>query len=165
MEVESAEVAGDVDGFADYEEPGDGAGFHGAGVEVIGVDAAGGDFRLFEALRAYGVELPAAESALGGFEGGVGPAVGGGNLGKVMGKTLGKDGAERLRKGGVVTAGAGVEERLEHLGVGRETGREVDVQGFAGTPVGRCLEDGGAAEAPVREEHFFAKARSGAGGR
>ncbi len=162
MEVEPAKVAGDVDGFADDKEAGDGAGFHGAGVEVGGVDAAGGDFSLFESLRADGVELTAAELAFAGFKGGVGPTGRRGDFGQVIGEALRKCGPQSLSEGGFVAAGARLEERLEELVAGGEAGREVDVEGLAGTPVGRGLQNGGAAEAAMREQHLFAKTRGGA---
>ena len=54
LEVEAAQVAGDVDNFADEEEAGDFARFHGFAGEFVGVDAAGGDFGFFVAFGAGG---------------------------------------------------------------------------------------------------------------
>jgi hypothetical protein len=63
LEVEAAEVAGDVDGFSNEEEAGNGAGFQGARVQAAGVDATGGDFGLLKTLSAGGMEGEGAETA------------------------------------------------------------------------------------------------------
>jgi hypothetical protein len=58
LEVEAAEVAGDVNDFADEEEAGDEGGFHGFTGEFAGVDAAGGDFGFFVAFGGSGRDRP-----------------------------------------------------------------------------------------------------------
>lgn len=44
LEIEAAELTGDVDNFADEEQAGDEARFHGFTRKLAGVDAASGDF-------------------------------------------------------------------------------------------------------------------------
>ena len=89
MEVETAQVASDVDDFANEVEAGDVAGFQGAGLQVGGVDAAGGYFGFGEAFCAGGVDGPVVQILLAGFERGVGPADGGCDLAYMLGQTLG----------------------------------------------------------------------------
>ena len=58
LEIVTAETARDIYDFADEIEAGDFAGFHGFGVEFVGVDAAGGDFGFFVAFGAGGMDGP-----------------------------------------------------------------------------------------------------------
>ena len=102
MEVEPAEVAGDVDDFSDEEEAGDMAGLHGAGLQVAAVDAASGDFGLQVAFGAGGMEGVVVEVLFAGLEGGVGPAGGDGDGGEMVGKAGLEMVAEGLAEGGVV---------------------------------------------------------------
>jgi hypothetical protein len=131
---------------------------HGAGVEGVGVDAAGGDFGFVVAFGAGGEDAPGMELALHLGEGGVGEGAGlgvggmgaGVECAPAIGEAAGDDGAEFLRGGGQVAAGVGVgevREDAEGCGVcGRwRAGVEVEGDGFAGAPVGGDLEDGGAA--------------------
>ena len=172
LEVVAAEPAGDVDDFADEEEAGDDAALQGAGVERVGVDAAGGDFGFVVALGAGGREAPGVELAFHFGEGGVGQTagLGVGGMGSgvegapAIGHAAGHDGAEFLRHGGEVAAGFGiwVGEVREDAEVGGAGGRcgvggEVERDGFAGAPVGGDLQDGGAAEAAVGDEHLLPK--------
>src|SRR5208337_4660552 len=62
LEVEAAEVAGDVNDFADEEEAGDFARFHGFAGEFVGVNAADGDFGFVEAFGGGGSEGPSVNS-------------------------------------------------------------------------------------------------------
>jgi len=73
LEIEAAEVAGDVDDFADEEEAEDFAGFHGFAGEFSSVDAAGGDFGLFVTLGAGGLDLPRVQFSFERIQSGVGP--------------------------------------------------------------------------------------------
>jgi hypothetical protein len=57
-------MARHVHGFADKEKAGDCARLHRPRIQVIGVDAPGGDFRFLESLRALGMKLPVAQSPL-----------------------------------------------------------------------------------------------------
>ena len=52
LKVESAEVSGDVDDFADEIKSRHSLTFHGLGGKLVSVDAAGGDFRFDESFRA-----------------------------------------------------------------------------------------------------------------
>jgi len=73
LEIEAAEVASDVDYFADEEEAGDFAGFHGFAGEFGGVDAAGGDFGFFVAFGAGGLDLPRVQFPFESIQSRVGP--------------------------------------------------------------------------------------------
>ena len=170
LEVVAAEPAGDVDDFADEEEAGDDAALQGAGVERVGVDAAGGDFGFVVAFGAGGREAPGVELAFHFGEGGVGQTagLGVGGMGSgvegapAIGHAAGHDGAEFLCGGGEVATGVWVgevREDAELRGVGgrRGAGGEVERDGFAGAPVGGDLQDGGAAEAAVGNQQFFAE--------
>ncbi len=156
LEVVAAQPAGDVDDLADEEEAGDFAGGEGAGVELVGGNAAGGDLRLCVAFGAGGGEGPGVEEGFEAVEGGVGEGLGGG--GGVHGEpALGpagrKQGAEDGGEGGVVAAGVGGAEGCK----GVAAGGEIEQDGLAGLPVGRDLQDGRAAEAAVGDEDFLAE--------
>ena len=156
LEVVAAEPAGDVNDFADEEEARGEFAFEGAGVEFVGGDAAGGDFGFLEAFGAGGGDGPGVKV---GFECGdavVGPVAG--TLLRVefdpaFGEACGKSDAESGVGGVPVAAGACVQERGEDF----DFGCEVDVQRCAGFPVGRDLQCGGAADAAVGDEEFFAE--------
>src|SRR5512140_2201734 len=76
LEVEAAEVAGHVHHLADKVESRDGAAPHGLGVELGGVDAAGGDLGLFVSFGALGDDVPGVRAMLQRIEVRVGPARG-----------------------------------------------------------------------------------------
>jgi len=73
LEIETAEVAGDVDDFADEIKARDFAGFHRFAGEFAGVDAAGGDFRFGIAFGAGGKNGPGVEFFFEGGQGRAGP--------------------------------------------------------------------------------------------
>jgi len=73
LEIEAAEVAGYVDDFADEEEAGDFAGFHGFAGEFGGVHAAGGDFGFFVAFGAGWADGPGMQFSFEILESKVGP--------------------------------------------------------------------------------------------
>jgi hypothetical protein len=73
LEVVATEPAGDIDDLPDEVEAGVMFGFHGAGVEIPGVDAASGDLGLGVAFGALGLESPVVELLLEAIESGVGP--------------------------------------------------------------------------------------------
>ena len=159
MEVVAAEPAGDVDNFADEVEARDATALHGFGVELVGGDAAGRDFGFGEALGAGGDDAPGVEFAFEVGERGVG-GFGGFGYGWVqtepaVGEALRERGAEGERDGGVVAAGGAIAGCGEERGGDVSIGGEVEFDGFAGTPVGGDLQDGGAAESAVGDQHVF----------
>lgn len=159
LKIEAAQVAGDVDGFSDEEEARDVAGFEGAGVEVGGVDTAGGDLGLLKSFRADGMKLPSTQAALGGFDGGVGPVLGRRDFREPIGEALREHGAEGVAESRWIAAGLRLEQGTEDAGAWRQSGREIDRQRRAGLPIRRGLKNGGAAEAAMGEEHLLAKTR------
>src|SRR5271170_1370732 len=58
LEVKPAQMAGDVDDFADEEKAGNETGFHGFTGEFARVDTAGSDFCFFVAFRSCGRDAP-----------------------------------------------------------------------------------------------------------
>jgi hypothetical protein len=58
LEVEAAEMAGDIDDFTDEEQAWDETRLHGFTGEFAGVDAACGDFGFFVALCRRGRDRP-----------------------------------------------------------------------------------------------------------
>ena len=76
MEIEAAELAGDVNDFTDEEEAGDFAAFHRFTGEFVGVYAADGDFGLLEAFRGGGRERPGVHLCFEGGERGIRPGAG-----------------------------------------------------------------------------------------
>lgn len=148
-------MTGDVDGFADEEQAGHGARLHGARVEAVGVDAACGYFGLSETFRAGGMKLPVVQPAFAGLEGGGGPAIGGGDVNQSICEALWEHGAQGQPQSRRVTPRTDCEEGTEHFHVGRE----IDEEPLAGLPIRRCLQHGGAAEAAMGDEEFFAKLR------
>ena len=150
-------MTGDVDDFADEVEAGDIQTFHGLCGEGVGRDAARGDFCLFEAFGAGGVEGPGVELTLELIEGVVGPVGGGGQVQETVGETGWELGSERGPGRREVAAGGRGAERGEEVVVGSP----VDLDwlriliGRGACPVGGDLEDGGAAESTMGEEEFF----------
>ena len=161
LEVEAAEVAGDVDDFADEEQAGNFAAFHGFGGEFVGVDAAAGDFGFFVAFGACGHEAPgmhllleigevrrssrsaACDARASGRRGELGRAL----------RNSDRKGRER----------AGCSEVVEDC---RQLARwgEVDCDRVRLLPVRRNLQDRGTAQAAMRDQHFLAELLSVAGG-
>ena len=160
MEVVAAEPAGDVYYLADAVEAGDFFGLHGFGVEFGGVDSSGGDFCFGVAFGACGDDAPGVELPLHFLEGWVGPVCGGMEGEPALCHAGGEDGAEGLDGGAGVAAGVAGEEGRGDV----ESGGEVEFDGLAGLPVGGDLEDGGAAEAAVGDEHFLAEGGAGVAG-
>ncbi len=152
MEVEATEMAGDVDDFADEEEPGDFARFHGFAGEFVGVDATGSDFGFLVAFGARGMNLPGVEFLFEGFEGSVGERFWLVTLEPAIREAVGEECTESFFGSGGVAC-AGFADGLCNVAVGRE----INFDGLAFAPVTRRLENGGAAEAAMGEEHFFAE--------
>jgi len=73
LKIEAAEVAGDVDDFADEVQARDFSRFHGFAGEFTGVDAAGSDFGFGVAFGACGEDWKGVESFFESGERGVGP--------------------------------------------------------------------------------------------
>src|ERR1700722_7909646 len=146
-------MAGDVDRFADVEEAGHGARFHGARVEAVGVYAARGDFSLEEAFRAGGMKFPMVQAAFAGFESGVGPSIRCGNVNDSVCETLWEHSAQGQPQCTHVTPRTSREERVEHVCAGRE----IDEERRARLPIRRCLQHSGAAEAAMGDEELFAE--------
>ena len=93
LEVESAEMAGDVDDFSYEEEAGDAA-LHCLGGELGGVNASGGDFGLGVAFGGFWRDGPVMPAIFPGFEGVVGPAGGRVEVEQAVGEALREDGAQ-----------------------------------------------------------------------
>jgi len=156
LEIETAEVTGDVDDFADEEEAGNFAGFQGFAGEFGGVDAAGGDFGFGVAFGAGGEDGPVVELALEFFEGGIGKGWRRVEVEPANGEAIGHESLKSRASSGE-SAGASVAEG----GGGVLPGREIDAEGLPRLPIRGDLEDGRAAEAAMGDEHAFGEAWSG----
>jgi hypothetical protein len=152
LEIESAEVASDVDDFADEEEAGGFAGFHGFAGEVGGVNAPGGDFGFFVAFGAGRADAPTVQFPFEGVERDVGPGFRRMVFQPTLGEAVGQEFAQGLFRYGC-GAGAGLPNFLG----GVAAGREINLQRFAFFPIAGRLQDCGAAKTAMSEEHFFAK--------
>ena len=152
LEVEAAQVAGDVDDFADEEEAGDFAGLHGFAGEFVGVDATGGYFGFLKAFGARGADFPGVQFPFERFEGGVRPGLWRVVLQPAFGEALG----QKFLKG-FFGYGDGACARFADFLCGVAVRGEIDLDGFAFLPVAGGLENRGTAEAAMGEEHFFAK--------
>jgi hypothetical protein len=152
LEIEAAEVAGDVDDFADEEEAWDFAGFHGFAGEVGGVDAAGGDFGFFVAFGAGGADGPGVQFRFERVESDVGPSFWRMELEPAFGQAVGEEFVE-----GLFRYRCGARAGLANFLGGFAAGSEIDLQCFAFFPIAGGLQDCWAAEAAVGEEHFFAE--------
>ena len=73
LEVEAAQVSGDVNHFTDKKKAGYAARLHGFAGKFAGVDAACGDFCLLVAFGGAGSDGPVVDLLLECEEGGVGP--------------------------------------------------------------------------------------------
>ena len=65
LEVETAELAGDVDDFSDEKKAGHFSRLHGLGREFVGIDAARGDFRFSVTLRRFRLDFPLMQLTFG----------------------------------------------------------------------------------------------------
>ncbi len=109
MEVEAAEVAGDVDDFADEEESGDVAGFHGFAGELASVDTACCDFGFFIAFGSGGSDGPGMELLFESGERGIVEGGRGVEFEPAGGKSFGKKFLEGVAGGGEIAMGGGAE--------------------------------------------------------
>ena len=159
MEIEAAELAGDVDDFPDEKQAGDQARFHGFTGQFAGVDAAGGDFGFGIAFGVHGKDSPVMQLLFEGGEGGIGVIGQGVELQPAVGEPIGQKLLKAFAHGGQVAARGGAEGSG-----GVESGSEVEMDGLTGPPVGGDLQNGRAAESAMSEEHFFAKGMIVGGG-
>ena len=90
LEVEATKVAGDVDYFADKIEAGDGACFHGAGLNPFSVYTSYGHFCFGEAFRAGRIKRPGVQAALASFKCCIRPPCGCSDLSQMLGEALRK---------------------------------------------------------------------------
>src|ERR1039458_4012072 len=74
LEVEAAELAGDVDHFSDEKKAGHFSGCHGLGRKFAGIDAARGDFRFSVTLSSFRLDFPCVQLTFGVSEGAIGVA-------------------------------------------------------------------------------------------
>src|SRR5260221_1429171 len=72
LEIEAAELPGDVDHFSDEKQTRHFLRFHGLGREFAGIDAARRDFRFSVTLGRFRLDLPRMQLALGVREGVIG---------------------------------------------------------------------------------------------
>ena len=71
LEIETTEMAGDIDDFADEEEAWNETGFHGFTGELVGVDASRGYFGFFVAFGGSGDDGPSMKLLFERGEGGI----------------------------------------------------------------------------------------------
>ena len=152
MEVEAAEVAGDVDDFADEEEAGDATGFHGFAGEFASVHAAARNFRFFVAFGEGGGDLPRVKLPFESGEGGIRVGARGVEFQPTCGEALREKFLEGVAGGGEIAAGGSAKR-----GGGVALGSEIELDRLAFVPVRGDLENRGAAEATMGEEHLLAK--------
>ena len=153
LEVESAEVAGDVDDFADEVEAGHAAALHGLCGKRAGADAACGNFGFVVALGAAGREGEGVQPAFQFIKCVIRPAFGRGDFAEPVGQTRGQMRTEGGLERSPVAACVGFAQRREE----RVAGRPIDADRFRFVPIRRDLQDGRAAEAAMREEHLLAE--------
>jgi len=140
LEIEAAEVAGDVDYFADEEEAGDLAGFHGFAGEFSGVYAACGDFGFFVAFRAGRVDGPGVEFRFERIECEIGPGFWRVEFQPALGEALRQEFVESFFGDGR-GAGAG---SADFLG-GLTAWSEIDLECLSFIPIAGGLQDCGTA--------------------
>lgn len=159
MKIEAAELAGDVDDFANEEQTSSQARFHGFAGKFAGVDPAGGDFGFDVAFRVGRTDRPIVQLSFESSERGIGVVGRGVEVKPAIRKAIGQKLLESFARGGFIAAGGGAK-----FGGGVATRREIEMNGLGGLPVGRDLENCGAAEAAMGEEHFFAEGMLCGGG-
>lgn len=152
MEIEAAEMTGDVDDFPDEEQAGDETRLHGFAGEFASIDAACCDFGFFVTFRGCRIDAPTVQLPFQILEAGIGVIRWGVEFEPARGEATGKKFLKGLAGSAEVSAGRSTER-----GGGVARGYEIEMDGLALLPVGRDLEDGRAAEASMREEHFFAE--------
>ena len=158
MEVESAELASDVDDFSDEEQAGDFAGLHGAGMQFVGVDAASSDLGFSVALGFFRFHFPVVEIAFGFGKDAGGVAREWVRFQPSIRQTAGHNFTQQRFPGRLITHVA-----PPQLSTQIDAGREVDQNGFLTIPVRGYLKNCRPTKAAMREEHFFAKALLRAG--
>jgi len=152
-------MASDIDDFADEEEAGDAAGFHGFARELARVHSAGGDFGFFVAFGGGGDESPGVELLFESSERGIGVSARGMKFEPPRGEALGEKFLKRVAGSGEIAA-AGYAKCSGRLALGSE----IETDGLTLLPVGRDLKNGRAAEAAMGEEHSFAEGMFPSGG-
>src|SRR5271157_5347709 len=140
LEVEAAEVAGDVNDFADEEETGNFAGLHGFAGEFVGVYAADGDFGLLKAFSSCGCEGPSLYVLFESGQRGIRPGAGRVVVQPCFCQAFGEELLEGFFCGGQIARAC-----FADGGGGIAVGSEIDADGFAFVPIAGDLEDGGAA--------------------
>ena len=147
-------MTGDVDDFADEEQAGNFAAFHGFGEEFIGVDAAAGDFGFFEAFGACGDTVQACSLVLE-----IGQSERSSTRMGVVSRASGR------RSGPAIvlrSSDRSVARVRGALGSSKDScqlliGCKVDADFLRLFPVGGDLQDRGAAQAAMSDQHFFAE--------
>ncbi len=135
LEIEAAEMPGDVDHFSDEIEPRNVAALHGPRAQLRCVDSARGDLGLFVAFGSRRIDGPAVESGLCAGEALVGPCS----------RRLYRQPAicQSMRKYGVECGAGAGEIALRYLGAQRfgpeAARRKVYRHRLAGVPVRRDL--------------------------
>jgi len=152
LKIETAEMAGDVDDFADEEKAGDESGRHGLAGELAGIDTAGGDFGFFVTFGIRRNECPVVQLRFECSERRIGVVGRRMEFQPAPGKTVGKELLEDFAGGGEIAMRRGAKGCR-----GVALRGKIEVNGEALFPVGGDLENRRAAEAAMREKHFFAE--------
>ena len=148
LEVEAAEMAGDIHDFANKEETGDFAAFHGFAGKFIGVHTAGGDFGFFITFGSCRSDDPFVNLTLESFERLIRPLGWSVEIEPAHGKTLREN---SLQLG---AHGRDIPDFALAQGRGDVTAwSQVHSDRFASVPVRRNLQDRGAAQATVSDKH------------
>ena len=146
-------MTGDINSFANEEEARHRARFHRTGVEIGCIDTPGCHFGFRESFGPRGMKLPVMQTPFTGIESCTGPSGRRAGIGELIGQPLRHNVSQSLPECRRIAACARRAQRGKNLSVRRK----IDDQGFAGLPVRRSLQDGGAAEAAMGEEEFFAE--------
>lgn len=152
LKIEASEVTGDVDDFADEKKSGNFARLHGFAGEFVGVHATGSDFGFFVALGACGSDDPVVNLAFKFFQRLIGPRGRSVEIEPADREPIGENSLQRgtCRRH---VANFPISQRGSDIAIWRE----VDADRFARVPIGRDLQDGGAAQAAVRDQHALAE--------
>ena len=134
LEIEAAEMSGDIDNFADEEKTRDETRFHGFAGELARVDTACRDFRFFVAFRGARSERPGMELLLESGDACIGVVGGSMKFEPACGEAIGEKFLQGFAGGSDIAA-----RRAAQWGGGVTLRSEIEVDGLAFFPVGRNL--------------------------
>ena len=155
LEIEATEMAGHVDDFADEKQAGHFSALHGLGGKFVGINAADCDFGFFVAFRAGRRNRPRMRLLLESSESGIRPCGGCVQFEPAIGQTVRQNLSELRAQCRREFAESSASRKIA---VSSLSGAKINPNLLRLFPVGGNLQDRGAAQSAMGDQHFFAEA-------